>query len=963
MLRVKKLASLTLVAVLVVTLIASVAPFVLADDGGDEGSFDILVFENGNWRLQGEPSFSDYETRELELDNDAGQVSVRLVQHGHDGAYVDYVALQKDLVSYPPSEAINVNGNIDILNKIISPEYDVCDAWDSALEIVWDNVPANTTLVMRAMEEDLGMGHGGPLHYPDIRSGETLHYTLVNDGGIIADGVLEETGEPDFNVFWQPDSPHPDGYTYGWLHCDGEYLYAAVEVTADNTPDEEDWGAFYVMIDGDLEEFRISCDDNQRGTSGFQYTASVIYEHRVYEFQIPLSEMDARIGDEINYGFGCYGTVTIQFDDVWVDDDWLGLHFGDAADGHAYGMDAFAAIQPAIGAVRVDGTVHVHAGTYAENLIINKSLTLQSVSGNWQDTMIDDVSIQPEITISGDADVTVQGFEITAGSHGIYIGPVLSTVNIVDCFIHDNLFDGIHVASSGDVLNIENNIISQNGLADASCGIHIEQAWTTVSILDNIIGGWWGPAQPVYNGNDEDGIRVDDVPAGSYVAIEDNIIVANGDDGIDFPSVTSVNGNVNIERNVIGPWTYGDVRFEGNHNRGIHIAHVSDTATINIEGNAISQNWDDGINFGSGASAVFGRVMIHQNIIGGWTCYTGDYGYSGQPQHYGGNYGEGIYIYQVGASGMVTTDHNKISENGYDTGIYIYDIYGQVTIADNEVGAWKDSHGETYLGNAGDGIYIYWVWPGAVLAIGPHNSIKENTDDGIEVFNAQPAGAAEVTIHHNTIDSNGSNGIELGTPCEVDGATINYNTVTNHLIGIYLTGPSDQNIVSDNQIRDNEDGIVIEGNNNQILRNNILNNQGGAGSGIHIVSFHGSPVSGNIINCNNIVGNLPYGVYYEIGTDHDLLEGVYNQYVDEAVDATGNWWGCIEGPGAAGCDTISGNVIYDPWLLDEFENCRECVGAPIPPGIPAVSHWGIVAMIALFAGLLAWGVRRRRLAS
>jgi len=36
---------------------------------------------------------------------------------------------------------------------------------------------------------------------------------------------------------------------------------------------------------------------------------------------------------------------------------------------------------------------------------------------------------------------------------------------------------------------------------------------------------------------------------------------------------------------------------------------------------------------------------------------------------------------------------------------------------------------------------------------------------------------------------------------------------------------------------------------------------------------------------------------------------------------------------------------------------------PSPPGVPTVNHWGIVAMITLFAGLLVWTVRRRRLAS
>jgi hypothetical protein len=45
----------------------------------------------------------------------------------------------------------------------------------------------------------------------------------------------------------------------------------------------------------------------------------------------------------------------------------------------------------------------------------------------------------------------------------------------------------------------------------------------------------------------------------------------------------------------------------------------------------------------------------------------------------------------------------------------------------------------------------------------------------------------------------------------------------------------------------------------------------------------------------------------------------------------------------------------------EFGNREEI--RDIPPNIPALNNWGIMAMIAMFAGLLVWTVRRKRLAS
>jgi len=67
------------------------------------------------------------------------------------------------------------------------------------------------------------------------------------------------------------------------------------------------------MVDGELREFRISCDETKWGVIGFQYTTSVPYEHRIYEFQIPLTELNAQIGDELYYGFGAYGTVDAYY--------------------------------------------------------------------------------------------------------------------------------------------------------------------------------------------------------------------------------------------------------------------------------------------------------------------------------------------------------------------------------------------------------------------------------------------------------------------------------------------------------------------------------------------------------------------------------------------------------------------------------------------------------------------------
>jgi parallel beta-helix repeat protein len=301
-------------------------------------SFDILLLNGTKLEYQGELRFSNYETARLPLKHAAGPLTIRVSQHGHDAAYLDYVALTMGDTLYQPTAAVDLETGACVLRKILIPEYDVCYAWNRTIELTWEAVPADTTLIMRAMEEDLGEEHGSPLYYPLLREGHTLTYTIGDDGGIPVDGILEEPAEPDFTVFWKPESPHPEGYTYGWLHADDHYVYAAVEITADNTPDKEDWGALFVMVDGELREFRVSCNDREWGAIGFQYTASVPYEHRIYEFQIPLTELDAQVGDELHYGFGAYGTVFAFYAGITSVQSSNNLILKNKVSGNSYGV-------------------------------------------------------------------------------------------------------------------------------------------------------------------------------------------------------------------------------------------------------------------------------------------------------------------------------------------------------------------------------------------------------------------------------------------------------------------------------------------------------------------------------------------------------------------------------------------------------------------------------------------------
>ena len=56
----------------------------------------------------------------------------------------------------------------------------------------------------------------------------------------------------------------------------------------------------------------------------------------------------------------------------------------------------------------------------------------------------------------------------------------------------------------------------------------------------------------------------------------------------------------------------------------------------------------------------------------------------------------------------------------------------------------------------------------------------------------------------------------------------------------------------------------------------------------------------------------------------NTLYGLANDDTAHQVDAENNYWGCTDGPGNPGCDSVYGDVDYDPWLTEATEECNVC---------------------------------------
>jgi hypothetical protein len=143
------------------------------------------------------------------------------------------------------------------------------------------------------------------------------------------DGSLrnETLGKPLFSVNQPIGSGHPESPTWAWVGDDGTNLYALIDFTADNTLDGgKDYARMHVRTADGIRTFGVTAESERWGKAGFEYTDRVGWEHKVYEIAVPLSELGAVTGSDLDLAFTLYGTaatsISFATDPNGVDPDF-----------------------------------------------------------------------------------------------------------------------------------------------------------------------------------------------------------------------------------------------------------------------------------------------------------------------------------------------------------------------------------------------------------------------------------------------------------------------------------------------------------------------------------------------------------------------------------------------------------------------------------------------------------------
>lgn len=304
-------------------LLAQMPGTAFAQSSATNGAFAVSVLRNDAWQSVGALAFGQFLTeQQLDLSGwvSAGAVMVRLTNPGSTAAHIDAIRLG----SVAPRA---VSGSAEeqslALKKLANRDYDLIDAAQRTLTLTFD-LPADESAILaltaRIEPERIG---GLPFVFPpensiQMMSATSNFYSYAFDSQpcrLAVDGNLndETLGVPFFKEFTQPSTGHPANDTYGWVCNDAENLYAAIDFLPDNTYDgDKDFARVYVNTPTGLREFQVSVPEQRWGKAGFIYTPRAVYQHKAYEFQIPLSELglaEIKPGSKIQVAFAAYGTA------------------------------------------------------------------------------------------------------------------------------------------------------------------------------------------------------------------------------------------------------------------------------------------------------------------------------------------------------------------------------------------------------------------------------------------------------------------------------------------------------------------------------------------------------------------------------------------------------------------------------------------------------------------------------
>ncbi|HKO36534.1 MAG TPA: Calx-beta domain-containing protein [Pyrinomonadaceae bacterium] len=472
-----------------------------------------------------------------------------------------------------------------------------------------------------------------------------------------------------------------------------------------------------------------------------QVNGDTIFENDETFFVNLSGANNATILDPQGAGTITNDDVCASFTTVYVDDDWVSVQIGDDPDAGgpatAFGCDSFATIQGGINGVQSGGTVIVFAGTYKENPLVNKAVTLQG----------------PNVSVSGSGVRVAEAFVVTNGAQNAVFTVTASNVT-VDGFTIDGddpLVTGTTLKSGNDsnashgitnhspLTQINSLVVRNNIIKNFGVGVRLQNSGAVASMGSVFTRNWFDSI-----GNFDFGYAVN-LRNSAYADITDN-------------KMTRV-------------WT-------GLHTSGSF--NLAGPATWTMSGNEIhsyASGVDYWLQFGAATS-----LTLNNNQISAETGAV--------PNNFG------ILMVTIQNTINPTITNNTITGTDYGVGLTTTTTSNVITLGPTNsivgtkvAGVLLTDHLNFNPVGTSNLTFPTDTSPIAVNITGLPITVASGT--GVKIHNLRPSNPdvdATATISGATITGTGTNGLEMIGP--MTHANMTTSTVTGFATGISLTNSS-----------------------------------------------------------------------------------------------------------------------------------------------------------------------------
>ena len=497
-----------------------------------------------------------------------------------------------------------------------------------------------------------------------------------------------------------------------------------------------------------------------------------------------------------------------------------------------YVPDNYPTIQDAIKAASSGDTIIVRDGTYTENVVVIKSLTIRSENGPGS-TIINGASVDATVFDVRKPHVTIWGFTITG------LGSKCKGIDLTGkhhCTIFNNNLLNNSYGIYLDTKYCNNNTITYNNFSNNGVGIDFRSASNHNFITKNIILN-----------NYDDGIRL---YSSNYNTITKNDFLGNGD-GIDFRSSSN------------------NILYLNNFRNNNYNIHTTDSTNIWDSSQKIIYRYNE-----TAYESYMGNYLVDYSGLDANGNGIGDspYGINSNADNYPLMKPWRIYfpVHNLNIDeNFGTIQVGIINARSGDTIIVRDGIYTENVKVDRCLTMRSENGSEsTIVQAANPDEHVF-----NVTADADHLKISDFTIKG--ATNAAGISLSEACYCDisNNIALNNGGGIYLN---ESEGNTIKGNDVSNNDCGILLDHSS-SNTITNNNASNNEGGIGIllgYSSSNTITNNIALNN----GNGISLA------MSNSNIITNNTASSNDYGFYLDHhSTSNTLSNNIANLNTKEGI--------------------------------------------------------------------------------